>query len=342
MKSIKILKNILFGLVLLSISVSAQDFSKAGTSAAQFLKIPVGAKAVSLAGTFASLANDASAIYWNPAGLPQTRRFEISVSHSQWIADIDHNFLGVVLPIDEKSTVGFGVIQLTSGDIEATTILQPKGTGTFFDAADLAVSVSYARQVIDDVSVGISAKYINERIWNTSSATVAFDLGVLLNTGFYGMKMGLSFLNFGPELTMRGSDLTKVVDLDPNSSNNPLVESNLNTQPFSLPTSYRASLSMPFVGAGAPIDIAGSSFILAVDAVHLNDNPEHYNVGGEYGYSDLFFIRGGYKFNTDEEGLTLGSGIKFNFGGASVSFDYAYAEFGVFDAVNIFSLSIKP
>ncbi len=255
---------------------------------------------------------------------------------------MDHNFFGLVLPLDEFSSVGFSAIQLSTGEIENTTILQPHGTGVFFDAADLAVSVSYGRQIIEQVSVGITGKYINQRIWNSSAQTFAFDFGVILKTGYKDINMGFSFQNFGPELTMRGSDLTKTVDLDPNSTTNPVVESNLATQPFSLPTSYRASISMGFISNTGLIQSDNSSLLVAADAVHLNDNPEHYNIGMEYGFMQTFYLRGGYIFNTDEEGLTLGSGISFDFGSTNVSFDYAYASFGVFDAVHIFSLQLNP
>ena len=341
MKIINNLEKILFLLSVSSLSINAQDFSKAGTSAGQFLKIPVGAKAISMASTFTSVANDISSLYWNPSGIASLNKFEIGFSHSQWIADIHHNFLGIVLPLSENSTIGVSVIQLSSGEIESTTIDKPSGTGTYFDATDLAISISYAQYLIEQVSVGISAKYINQRIWNTSASTFAFDMGVLLHTGFYGMKMGLSFQNFGPELAMDGSDLIRTIDQDPFSTINPPVEAKLETQPYSLPTSYRASVSMPIVGENAPFNFYNSSFIVAIDAIHSNDNPEHYSVGSEYGFSDVFFLRTGYIFNTDEEGLTFGSGVIVNMGTTSVSFDYAYASFGVFDAIHVFSLSLK-
>ena len=331
----------IFFLFAFAFSMNAQDFSKVGTSAGQFLKIPVGAKAISMASTFASVADDISSLYWNPAGIASLDKFEMGISHSKWIADIDHNFLGIVLPLGEKSSIGVSVVQLSSGKIESTTIEKPGGTGTYYDAADIAISISYARYLIEQVSVGFSAKYVNQRIWNTSASTVAFDLGVLLHTGFYGMKMGLSFQNFGPELTMDGSDLIRTIDQDPNSTINPPVEASLATQPYGLPTNYRASLSMPLIGKNAPLDLYNSSFVIAVDAVHSTDNPEHYSVGAEYGFSNIFFLRGGYIFNTDEEGLTFGSGVNINMGSTAVTFDYAYASFGVFDGTHIFSLSLK-
>ena len=333
---------IIFITISFTMILTAQDFTKVGSSAAQFLKIPVGARAVSVGNAFASISNDVSSMYWNPAGLSQVKSFSLGFTHTQWIADMDHNFFGMALPLDGVSSVGFSVIQLSTGDIENTTILQPHGTGVYFDAADLAISLSYSRQIIEQVSVGITGKYINQRIWNTSAQTFAVDFGVMLRTGFYDINMGFSFQNFGPELTMRGSDLTKTVDLDPNSAINPAVESNLATQPFSLPTSYRASISMGVISNTGLIQLSNSSLLIAADAVHLNDSPEHYSVGMEYGFMETFYLRGGYIFDTDEEGLTLGSGINFNFGSTNVKFDYAYAACGIFDAVHTFSVQLSP
>lgn len=325
---------------LAALPLQAQEFSKAGTAAGQFLKIPVGARATSMAGTFTSVANDISTLYWNPAGTAALRRFEVGVSYTRWLADIEHDFLGVVLPLGEHSSIGASVIQLSSGDIEVTTIDQPKGTGTFYDARDLAFAITYAQYLIENVSVGASAKYVSQRIWNTSAQTVAFDFGVLLHTGFSGLNIGLAFQNFGPGLTMDGSDLIKTVDLDPASTINPPAEAVLKTQPASLPTSYRASISMPLIGENGLLQLSDASLIVASDAVHLNDNREHYAIGADFGYAGTFFVRGGYTFNTDEEGLTLGSGVIVPLGTAAASFDYAYAAFGVFDPVHMFSLSL--
>jgi hypothetical protein len=342
-KKIIIMKNniLLFLIICFGGIAVGQDFSKAGTAAGQFLKIPVGAKAVSMAGTFTSVSDDISTLYWNPAGAIALDQFEIGVSHNSWIAGISHNFIGVVLPMKDNGTIGFSVNQLGSGDIEMTTIESPSGTGTFYSTADLALSLSYAKAIMEQVSVGVSAKYINQRIANTSAQTVAFDLGILLRTGFYGMKMGLAFQNFGPALKMNGSDLIKTVDLDPNSEINPVVEANLVTQSYSLPASYRVSLSMPLIGQGGLLVSEMSSLLFAVDGVHLIDNPEHFSIGTEYGFAKTLFLRGGYVFNTDEEGLTLGAGVNLNAGSTSFTFDYAYAAFGIFSAVHVVSIGIQ-
>ncbi len=337
------MKPFIIFIVLLGIAGTAagQEFTKAGTAAGQFLKIPVGAKAVSMASTFTSVSDDISTLYWNPAGATALDQFEVGVTHNSWIAGISHNFLGVVLPMGDNGTIGCSVNQLGSGDIEMTTVESPKGTGTFYSTADMALSLSYAKAIMEQVSVGVSAKYINQRIANSSAQTVAFDLGILLKTGFYGMKMGLAFQNFGPALQMSGSDLIKTVDLDPNSEVNPVIEANLATQSYSLPASYRVSMSMPVVGREGLLASGSSSLLFAVDGVHLVDNPEHFSIGTEYGFENTLFLRGGYVFNTDEEGLTLGGGVNLDAGSSSFTIDYAYASFGVFSAVHVFSIGIR-
>jgi hypothetical protein len=80
--------------------------------------------------------------------------------------------------------------------------------------------------------------------------------------------------------------------------------------------------------------------MLAIDAVHPRDYTERVHVGLEYVYMDMFSLRGGYKFNYDEEGLTAGLGVHYNFSGVIGRLDYAYGDFGAFDAVHRFSFGV--
>src|SRR5437016_158316 len=66
---------------------------RAGTSSATFLRIGVGARAEGMGETFVAVANDPSAIYWNPAGLASLQRTEIAESHVEWPAQISYDHL---------------------------------------------------------------------------------------------------------------------------------------------------------------------------------------------------------------------------------------------------------
>ena len=72
----------------------SQTVSKTGTTAAQFLKIGVGARALAMGGAYAATSNDATALYWNPAGLSSLKKNEILLDHQDWILDVDLDFVG--------------------------------------------------------------------------------------------------------------------------------------------------------------------------------------------------------------------------------------------------------
>jgi hypothetical protein len=326
-------------ILLLPLLLSAQNAMKVGTSAAQFLKIPVGAKAASMGNAFASIGGDATALYWNPAAITGMNRFQGSVAHSSWITGLMHNYAGVVVPVGEHSAVGISGIALQSERIEQTTIDSPEGTGVFYDAMDLALGFTYSRSMTEYVDIGATVKYISQRIWSESAQTFAVDFGAVLKTGLKDMKVGISFQNFGPGLSMSGRELIRQLDQDPESTANPYVETTVQTQQWDLPTSYRVSSSISLIGDKGLAQVTDSRLLIAIDAVHLNDNPEHYSIGGEYEFAQTFAVRGGYVFNTDEEGLTLGVGLTIPVSGSMFSLDYAYAAFGRLGSVQYFTLS---
>jgi hypothetical protein len=319
--------------------LSAQSFTKAGTTAAQFLKIPVGAKAAAMANAYGSVVEDASALYWNPAGIARLDRLQGSLSHLTWIAGLTHNFAGIVVPVGDRSALGISGTMFQSEKIEQTTIEMPEGTGTYFDASDIAIGITFARAMTDFVDIGMTVKYVNQRIWSETAQTFALDFGALLKTGFKDLSLGLSFQNFGPGLSMSGRELIRQLDPEPNSASNPFVQTRIETQEWDLPSSYRVSLSMSLIGKDGFVQSSNSRFLLALDALHPTDTQEHYSVGCEYEFEGILAVRGGYVFQTDEEGLTLGTGVKVPVGASVFSLDYAYAAFGMLGSVQYFTLN---
>ncbi|MDH4069558.1 MAG: PorV/PorQ family protein [Ignavibacteria bacterium] len=321
------------------VSVADAQVTKVGTSAAKFLSIPVGARALGMGGAFVAVADDASAMFWNPAGIAQNYQAEAMFSHSQWIADINFNYGGVTSPLGDFGTLGLHFTSLSLDEMERTTIDQPDGTGEFFSVGSIEVGVSYARYLTDWFAIGANVKYINERIWNSTATGWAVDIGTLFTTPFDGLKFGASIANFGTKMQIDGDDLLTQKDISPISGNNANVNARLTTDRFDLPLTLRIGLSYE------AIEDEDQQLLVNIDAMHPNDNTESVNIGAEYTlFRKIFAIRAGYKalgIRDSEEEFTFGGGINYNVAAdLRLKFDYAFESFGILNNVHKFTLGV--
>jgi hypothetical protein len=337
------MKKVLIALIALLLSCSflfADEVTKVGTTALGFLNIDVGSRAVAMGGAYVTIADDASAMFWNPSGIAGTNRVETLFHHSNWIADINFNFVGAVIPLGGLGNIGINATALSMDDMERTTIDSPEGTGETFSAGSYAFGLAYARSLTDRFAIGVNVKYVNETIYHSSANGVAFDIGTMFTTQFNGLKIGMSITNYGSKVRMSGRDMLTQVDIDPNvSGNNENINAHLANDAFDLPLMFRVGVSMDMLkGAG------NSNLILSVDALHPNDDVESVNLGAEYVFNNLFALRGGYTslFADDfEAGLSFGAGIQQRMMNIELALDYAYRDFGLLESVQMFTLGIK-
>lgn len=317
---------------IMQVSGLAQSFSKTGMTAATFLTIEVGPRAAAMGGAYVAIADDPTAMYWNPAGLDRINSNTVNFSHTKWLAETNINYLGAAIPLGQFGTFGVSVTALGVPEMKVRTVSQPEGTGEFFDANDLAIGLSYARSVIERFQVGINIKYIQQQIYNMSAATAAIDFGVLFTTGLNNMVLGFSMSNFGGNMQLTGDDARVEVDLEPDEfGNNDRILANLETQQFQLPLIMRIGVAMDV------IESENNHVKLAVDAVVPNDNSQYINFGGEYMFMNLVALRAGYKtlfLEKSEEGLTLGFGANVELSESfQLTVDYAYADFGILNNI---------
>lgn len=321
-------------------AASAFGQSKIGSTAAPFLNIGVGPRAISMGGAFTATANDISALYWNPAGASRSSTNEAIFAHSTWFADINYEWAAAMVKLGDAGTVGLNLTYLNYGEMEITTLAEQDGTGQMFSANDLSLGLTYAYNLTDRFSLGGTVKYVQQKIWNSSASAFAVDLGVLFLSDIYGLRIAATITNFGTGMRMDGQDLLVQHDIDPNNyGNNDQILASLRTDEFPLPLTFRIGLAMDIV------DIEQHRLTLAVDALHPNDNDESINIGGEYMFNNLIAFRLGYKslfLSNSEEGFTAGVGLNYDFASDfGVRVDYAYQDFGVLDYTQHFSLGVK-
>ena len=316
-----------------------RQVTKVGTTSADFLSVPVGARATAMGGAVSAVVNDGTSIYWNPAGLAGIRNGIFTVENAEWIADITFNYLSVILPAG-SGTMGFGVTALRTGEMEVTTEEQQDGTGETFRAGSYAFALSYGRSLTDRFSIGANVKLITEHISNSTANGVALDIGTLFTTPFRGIRLGASISNFGTKMKMSGDDLLVPVDIAPGmEGNNQSTRGRITTDPFDLPLMMRIGL------AGEVYETGNSRITVAVDALNPNNNQQYVNVGSEIALlGEVVLLRGGYSelfLEDSERSFTAGAGLRYGFGSLDVAFDYAYEAHENLNGVNRFTLMVR-
>ena len=321
--------------------IRAQEVTKTGTTAAKFLSIGIGPRANAMGGAFSSISNDVSGIYWNPAGISDINQFSAMFAYTKMFADINLDYVGLVIPMPGIANFGLSVTYLNVGNMAVTTELEPEGNGETFSAGSYAFALTAARNVTQEFSVGVNIKYIRESIFNSYADGFAFDVGTIFKTPFYGVRFASSISNYGSKMQMGGQDLLVRHTADPTAAgSNNTLDANLATDQFDLPLHLQIGLSRDF-------EITDEHrFTIAVDAIHPNDNSQYVNVGGELSFfNDLFCVRGGYKalfLKDSQEGLTLGVGVKYEgMRSFKVLVDYSYQRMQYLDNLHSFGVQLS-
>jgi len=306
-----------------------QEFAPVGTAVAQFLEINLGARGTAMGHAYTTLSDNADAVFWNPAGLANVQHGSFVLDYTKWPADIGIGGFSAAMTFGNIGTFSVNAAYLMTDDMEVTTIDQPNGTGEMFGISNYALGLSFARNLTENLSVGVTAKIVHEKYFEYGYTGVAFDIGTLYRTDFRGLKIGMSILHFGPEVKFDGEYFDYS---DPELA----VGTTKDFEDYSLPITFRV---------GASMDVWESDenkVISALDMVHTNNNLEQYNLGFEYGYDNLIFLRGGYRFNLDEGGIAFGAGVNYElFENNKVELNYSFADRGIVASIHRFSAAFS-
>jgi len=298
----------------------------AGTASAQFLRIPVGARAVALGQAYSAVATDGAAIFWNPAGLMRTPgRGNWFASHVAWAADIDLDYAAYHRR-GQNFAHGLMFGALRSGDILRTDELHQEGTGQYFNANQFFVGGSLARAMTDRFSIGLTVKFFQENLDQYQMRALLADMGILYYVGLGDLRIGFSVRNFGS-------------DMSPGGTPPPAPDGYVAAPEFQ-------SFPAPTVGAygvARTWDLSPKIALLTTaDFSHPSDYSESFRLGGELGLRNQLFLRAGYETNRAEGGLAAGFGLQLERHQLRIRVDYAYADMGSFGGMHHFSLDLSP
>lgn len=315
--------------------------SKVGTSGAKFLSIGIDPRGVGMGYAFTAVTNDVTSLYWNPAGIAVPKKSEFFFSDVEWFLDIRNNFLGYIMPLKgQNSSIGASITALTMGEEEITTIEEPEGTGCYWSANSIAIGLSYARWFTNEFSFGVSVKFIRESIWELSSMGGAVDIGILLYPSlFKNLKIGASMTNFGTDMQFKGAKEDVFREDWPSGTGGMEVEPV--SRLYSLPLCVKLGIAYNILTSPE------NKLIWALDLSHLNDGPEKWHTGIEYGWNNMFFLRAGFTYDPnlwddwegeyDAEEYAAGVGFRY----LNYVIDYAAEDRGRLGIKHRFALKLE-
>jgi len=290
---------------LLALPVSAKNISsRAGTTGFSFLKLGVGAKAVAMGGAFTAIADDPSAVYYNPSGTIHLKRRELLAGYHNYVLDIQSGFIAYSQPLLEKYSLGFFIDYLNFGDFTQTNI-NGERIGEF-SGSDFLIGTNFSTKIIPELAAGINFKYMHEGISgvdiqgessNPGADAIAFDLG-------FHFKMPDSLTTFGFMAYNLGG----------------IISGYSANHKDKLPMGVRLGLSH---------SLRELPLRMALDGVLPNDNDPYFNIGTEFYKFEPLYLRLGYslfgenyKTGSNSDGW---GGISAGFGLDIRDYHFAYA-----------------
>lgn len=325
-----------------------------GTRSGEFLLLPVGARATAMGSAYSALANDVSALYWNPAGIGLMENRGAMVSYLDYVADTRQVWVGFATPFSGgERAVGISVGTFGFSDQPEYTVQDPDGTGRSYSVNMSSIGLSLAQRFTDRFSFGVTAKLINEALGNASASTWGVDIGTSYHTTVSGrpIRGAFTITNLGGTLKHSGAALD--IDIPEQDPNLPAgtKEGEFSSKAWDLPVAFRFGVAYDAVAT------ANNRLTLAGEFAQPSGNDVSGSVGAEYALRTSggfgVALRGGYNYEPDNDlessassmngsngdGLSLGGGINFARGErTSVGVDYAWRDKGLLGNQHLFSL----
>ena len=295
-------------------ALQAGNPDRAGAAGASELLINPWARSSGWAGSNMSGIRGLEALYLNVAGTAFTRNTELLFARTDWLkgTDIGISAFGLSQKVGEVGVLSLGVMSMSFGEIQRTTVDAPEGGIGFFEPAFLNLTIAYAKEFSRSIYGGLAVKVISENISDVGTQGFAFDAGIQYVTGFSkeakdNLKFGISLKNVGPTMSFSGDGLS-FRDVIGSTGVNMTVEQR--AAQFELPSSLNIGVSYDFEFGGvdsADIPPVGR-VTAALNFISNSFSRDQFALGVEYAYKTYLMIRGGYVFEGGSSNSTFLTG----------------------------------
>lgn len=309
---------------------------KVAQSTMNFLQVNVSARAAGLGESFIAVGEGAESLFFNPAGIAEVSgKFDVQMYNTRWITDIDFLAGALVWNAGNIGAFGFSMLWVDYGTINGTSLISsseqamyPRGykdNGPINSVGACVFGLSYGRAISDRFLIGGNVRYAGQNLGESLVAgaqtvqnratKLVFDAGVKYYTGLKSFRFGMAIRNFS---------------------------SNLKREEISepLPLLFTMGMAFDLLDFLNPDHEQSSGLLVAIDFQHPNNYTERLNFGLEYTIWNLLSLRGGYQTKQDIASWSTGIGLRAKVGQKTVSFDYAYSNFEIFQYVNRFSIGV--
>ena len=287
-------------------SMAVALYAGAGSEAAAFLKIDSGARAAAMGGAYTAVGDDASSVFYNPAGAAFAVKNELMLSHGEWLAGLKHEHAAYLRPVSSRLTLFTGLTALIVPSLDKLDANGDK-IGSF-SAMDGAAGAGLALALAGDLFGGLSAKTVYQQADGRKALAYALDLGLIKTYGDT-VRLGLAAQNIGTSLKLYSGS-------------------------FSLPRTYRG---------GAAYRVRGIAWLTA-EGVKAGESDIVFAAGaeGEYPFSlkEKVFARLGCRVGSSRNAgavISAGAGLRSN----DLRIDYAFSPIGDLGDTHRISLTIE-
>ncbi len=320
MKNLYLISTILLVLAagIFSTELQAGNEQRVGSNGASELQINPWARSSGWGDANVSCVVGVEAMYQNIAGMAMTPKSEFMFTNSQWLggSGIVINSGGFATKVGETGVMGVSVMNMNFGDIDITTDALPEGGIGTFKPSYSVIGLGYAREFSNSIFGGISVKMLNENIFNAKTSGFALDAGIQYVTGIGkdkagnrnrdNLRFGITMKNVGSTMKYTGDGMSFMGF----SSNGTSMTIEHRSQEFEMPSLIKIGFSYSFrlapkVDAVSETVSSDHNLVIAANFTANSFSKDQIHFGMEYGFKDIFFLRGGYIY---EKGI-IGSDV---------------------------------